>query len=186
MTARRKWDVFISYSRSDRRRVRPLVDLLRGGGLTAFRDEDSITAGTPWEAALDQSIESARTVFVFWSEAAADSKAVQREYRRAIKLKKKVVPVLLDDTRLPPSLRRLQWIDLRDLMTLGTQRTIAAIANSGAAVATAFLIHRYLLTDLVDGPQTLTDLASLPPMFSESERAAVLEMFHSMANSGNR
>jgi hypothetical protein len=40
-----EWNVFVSYSRSDRDYVAPIVDLLRVTGSKVFRDEDWVKNG---------------------------------------------------------------------------------------------------------------------------------------------
>ena len=52
-------------------------------------------------------------MIVFWCDHAYSSREIKKEYRRAIKLGKAVVPILLDFTRLPKDLAQYQAIDLR-------------------------------------------------------------------------
>src|SRR5688572_18340938 len=164
MAGRKRWDVFISYSRADSWRVGPLVELLRAAGYITFRDQDSIEPGRRWEGVIDQSIRDAKKVFVFWSQTAADSKAVAREYRKAIKQEKKVVPVLLDDTKLPPSLRRYQWIDLRVVMKAGSSRTHHLLSQSYLGLG--------LFVSGVDDAGIYAIPA--PPSLSDEDRARIL------------
>jgi TIR domain-containing protein len=62
---------------------------------------------------LKESIHAAPQLFVFWCEHSAVSRQVRREFMYAFKRKKRVVPVLLDDTPLAPRLAPIQGIDLR-------------------------------------------------------------------------
>jgi hypothetical protein len=112
-----EWNVFISYSRRNRRIVKPIVQIVRAVGATAFRDEDSIPPGKKWKVVISESIAACRTVLVFWSAAAAKSRAVKEEYRRAISLGKDVVPLRVDATPLPDELADYQWIDLRPALS---------------------------------------------------------------------
>ena len=41
-------EVFISYARSDREKVMPVVDILRGTGISVWVDEAKIDAATLW------------------------------------------------------------------------------------------------------------------------------------------
>ena len=41
-------EVFISYARSDREKVIPFVDILRGTGVSVWVDEGKIAAATLW------------------------------------------------------------------------------------------------------------------------------------------
>jgi len=105
--------IFISYCRTDRDIVGPLVSLLRIVEPRVFRDEDNIQPGSRWEAALVDAIEHCEMLLVFWCVHAAASTAVKAEYARAIALGKRVVPLRLDDTDLPRDLAQFQAIDLR-------------------------------------------------------------------------
>jgi hypothetical protein len=55
-------------------------------------------------------------MLVFWCYHSAASSAVKREYKRAIQLNKRVIPIILDSTDLPAQLSKFQWIDLRQML----------------------------------------------------------------------
>lgn len=96
-----QYDFFVSYSREDKDRVRPLVDALRQQGYRLFFDVESITVGEKWKQRLDSSIRSSRALVLCWSQQARRSEYVQFEYSKAEGLGKKVLPWLLDETPLP-------------------------------------------------------------------------------------
>lgn len=96
----RQTRVFISYSREDAGLVKPVVQIMRAIGAEVFLDIDSIDLGQRWELIIEKSIDIAHMVFVFWCSHAQESKYVADEYTRAISLKKRIIPVLLDGT--PP------------------------------------------------------------------------------------
>ncbi|HOD81082.1 MAG TPA: toll/interleukin-1 receptor domain-containing protein [Phycisphaerae bacterium] len=105
--------MFLSYSHHDSDIVQMLADLLTAADRPYFLDRFSIEPGDKWQVVIDDAIETATKVFVFWCFHAADSREVAREYTLAIKMGKKVVPVLLDDQDLPDILGRYRWIDGR-------------------------------------------------------------------------
>lgn len=105
--------VFVSYSRADKKIVEPMVKLIRATGQTVFMDIDRIPAGKRWRPIIDQSLDHADVVLVFWCQHANTSIPVQKEWRRALEIKKDIVPVLLDNTILPKELSEYQWIDFR-------------------------------------------------------------------------
>jgi hypothetical protein len=133
--------VFISYSRMDRNIVKPITDLMRITGAKVFRDEDSILPGQKWRIEITESLNSAKTVVVFWCGHSAQSDAVKFEYKTAIELHKDVVPILLDETVLSDELLEYQWIDLRSFTTLRENHSnVLPISNvASAAGATAGL-----------------------------------------------
>ena len=53
------------------------------------------------------------SVLVFWSRYSAESDEVEREYTKGIHSGLRVIPVLLNETPLPPALSSHQWVDLR-------------------------------------------------------------------------
>jgi hypothetical protein len=99
-----RYDVFLSYSRADTERIRPLVDELRRLGYVVFFDVQSIDPGQEWKKRLDNSIRGARTLILCWSANAHGSDYITFEYSRAQALKKPVFPWLLDNTPLPAML----------------------------------------------------------------------------------
>ena len=100
----RKYDLFMSYSREDSPRVRPLVEALRGSGYRVFFDLESIKVGDQWKRRLEASIRQSKALVLCWSAQAKRSEFVQFEYAKAEGLGKKVLPWLLDETPLPPML----------------------------------------------------------------------------------
>ena len=116
--------VFISYSKGDREIVLLATRLLRAGGAKVFLDINDIEYGDRWEDALVESLSRCDRVLVFWSATASKSIWVTREWRLALKLKKRIVPIPLDDTPLPVELASfLGMTELKDLLL--------SIRNSG-------------------------------------------------------
>ena len=129
------WGVFISYSRSDRNIVAPIVELMRVTGIRVFRDEDSIAPGKRWRIMIAESLSAAKTAVVFWCAHSAGSDAVKLEYKTAIELNKDVVPILLDDTALNDELREYQWIDFRPFTSVNDTHNRVSILTDVAAAA---------------------------------------------------
>ena len=111
-------DIFISYARADRDRVVPLVRLLEDEGWTVWWDRDLIP-GSAYEQVIDDAVGSARCVVVAWSHSSIGSEWVQAEAGDGLD-RHILVPVLLDDVRVPISFRRkhaarlLQWPAVRE------------------------------------------------------------------------
>jgi TIR domain len=106
----------ISYARPDQPQVRAIVALLKA----ALRDIDKAVfwdgefeAGDPWFEQIKTNIDAAPQLFVFWCAHSSGSKQVRREFEYAFGAKKRVVPVLLDDTQLCDELSPIAGIDLR-------------------------------------------------------------------------
>src|SRR5262245_29094053 len=88
---------------------------LAAGGLV-FQDEDNLLAGKPWRPQIEQAIEAAHLVAVFWCKHSGDSQEVRKEFESAIAQHKDVMPVLFDSTLLPDSLGAFQGIDFREVV----------------------------------------------------------------------
>lgn len=101
-------DVFLSYSRENRPDAEVLAEYLRATGRSVFWDRD-IPAGATFEQVIDREIDDARCVVVLWSVESVKSDWVRAEaaegLRRGI-----LLPVLLDDVRLPLQHRQVQGL----------------------------------------------------------------------------
>ncbi len=111
ITKRLTSQAFICYSHRDAELVNSLFQLLRSMG-SVFMDTFNLMPGDEWRPELHDAIATCSVFFIFWCYHAAESEEVRREYQLALERKKRVVPVLLDITPLPPELRAFQWIDL--------------------------------------------------------------------------
>lgn len=102
--------VFISYCRDDSKVVYAAYELLRAGGAEVFLDVNDIEYGERWQEVLRKTIARCQRILVFWSKAASKSEWVNREWRLALKLRKCVVPVPLDETPLPAELSQFHGV----------------------------------------------------------------------------
>ncbi len=113
-------DVFISYKREDRPRLRPLVDAFAAEGLTVWWDV-AIEGGAAWRRSIQTELQAARCVLVAWSERSIgrDGEFVQDEASWA-KVRGLYLPVALDDVIPPLGFGQVQmfplwgWKDRRD------------------------------------------------------------------------
>lgn len=71
-------DIFISYSRSDRDRIRPLVEAPQDDGWSVWWD-GNILPGQPWSGAIESALREAKCVIVFWSRSSIESIYAARE-----------------------------------------------------------------------------------------------------------
>jgi len=148
-----RYDVFLSYSRTDSERIQPLLHELRRLGYSVFFDVQSIDPGQQWKKRLDQSIRASRTLVLCWSEHARGSDYITFEYSRAESLGKPIFPWLLDQTPLPAMLE-LQGINDPDGAkvaaalgpylgwTLTRRRAVQALVAAAMVIALAFGVWR--------------------------------------------
>jgi hypothetical protein len=108
--------LIISYCRADQHLIRPFTKLL--GGALSEADEavywdERFEPGSSWIAQFEKGLSQADKLFVFWCDHSAASAAVNKELVSALAKKIVVIPVILDDTPLPPTIEWIHGIDLR-------------------------------------------------------------------------
>jgi len=103
-------DIFMSYSRHDRERAEQLAKALSAHGWTVWWDR-KIIAGASFDTMIEKELDAAKCVVVLWSQAAVDSEWVKNEAAAAME-HETLVPVLIENVRLPIEFRRRQTIDL--------------------------------------------------------------------------
>lgn len=102
--------VFLSYSRDDVERIRPLAAALERSGHEVWWDRH-ITGGEEYAGAIEQALESAEAVVVAWSASAVKSAWVRDEAAHG-RDTHRLVPVTVDGCGPPLGFRQFQTIDL--------------------------------------------------------------------------
>ena len=146
-------DVFVSYARSDKARVAPLVAAIEAQGWSVWWDPE-ITPGQEFDDQIEAEIDAARAVLVIWTPVSVVSRWVRGEAREAAE-RGILVPVRFEQARLPMDVRAIHTTDLdgwggnaasppaqeflRALasMIARTQASQSAKAGSGSATASA-------------------------------------------------
>ena len=103
-------DVFVSYSRSDKARVAPLVAAIEAKGWSVWWDP-AIDAGQQFDDQIDAELQAASAVLVVWTPTSVASRWVRGEARDAAE-RGILVPVRFEDARLPIDVRAIQTTDL--------------------------------------------------------------------------
>jgi TolB-like protein/Flp pilus assembly protein TadD len=98
-------DVFISYSREDKDRVLELASRLRGAGVSIWIDQGGIDGAAMWGEAIVHAIERAKVMVLMVSESSVRSHNVAKEVVLTSERKGHILPVLLEPTTIPPSLK---------------------------------------------------------------------------------
>jgi predicted ATPase/DNA-binding CsgD family transcriptional regulator len=103
-------DVFVSYAREDLNRAQPIVNAIIDQGWDVWWDRD-LSAGPRFDESIEQALDNAKLVIVLWSLKSVTSDWVKTEANEALD-RGVLLPVLLDEVRLPLAFRRSQCIDL--------------------------------------------------------------------------
>ncbi len=103
-------DVFVSYSRSDKARVAPLVAALEAEGWSVWWDP-AIPPGQQFDRLIADELDRARAVLVVWTPDSVESRWVRGEAREGAD-RGILVPVQLGPARLPIDFRAFHTTDL--------------------------------------------------------------------------
>ncbi|HQR53883.1 MAG TPA: TIR domain-containing protein [Burkholderiales bacterium] len=103
-------DVFVSYARSDRARVAPLVAAIEAEHWTVWWDPD-IAAGQEFDRRIAAELKAASAVLVVWTPKSVESRWVRGEARDGVE-RGILVPVRFDAAELPIDVRALHTTDL--------------------------------------------------------------------------
>ncbi len=107
-------DVFVSYARSDKERVAPLVAAIEAQGWSVWWDPE-ISPGQEFDRQIAAELQLARAVVVVWTPKSVESRWVRGEAREALE-RGILVPVRFDAASLPLDVRALHTTDLDDSM----------------------------------------------------------------------
>ena len=127
----------MSYASEDRGRVTPLVESFERQGWSVWWDRN-IDAGQHFDSVLEEQIEAARCVVVAWTHHSVDADWVRSEALEALE-RKILVPVRLDNVRLPMAFRRVQTVDLVGWPERHDQAQYKKLIGSVAAFITGTL-----------------------------------------------
>jgi TIR domain len=122
--------VFLSYSRADLPLIGQLeAQLTAHPNIAIWRDQEKIYGGQKWPKMLGEEIANQDVFLLAWSKHSEVSHFVEFEWCTAIALKKTIVPCLLDDTPLAPSLKTFHGYSVRDVAGLTSSLTDAPLAD---------------------------------------------------------
>jgi adenylate cyclase len=103
-------DVFVSYARSDKALVAPLVAAIEAQGWSVWWDPE-IDAGQQFDDQIEAELKKARAVVVVWTPTSAASRWVRGEAREAAD-RGTLVPVRFEGASLPMDVRAIHTTDL--------------------------------------------------------------------------
>ena len=128
-----KLRIFMSYSWVDKERIQQLHDLLESKGADPWIDRQDIPGGSEWELSIKEQMRESQRVLIFISTASIHKAGFAwAEMRLAARIADEqpegsdfVIPVRLDNCRLPDLLGRWHCIDLFE--PDGTPKLLAAL-----------------------------------------------------------
>ena len=112
--------VFLSYANLDREVVRQVASGLDAHGIRVWFDEAKLKPGVRWISEIERALDRADFILFFISASSVHRSWPQRELQIAMHRQISgeggavILPILLEEAEVPPLLRDIQWVDLRD------------------------------------------------------------------------
>ena len=105
--------IFISYKHEDEEFIAGLEENLESAGFTVWTDKE-LLAGDDWKEAIDEAIRNAFALLAVMTPEARKSEYVTYEWSFAWGIGIKIIPIMLEKTKLHPRLGTLQYLDFTD------------------------------------------------------------------------
>jgi hypothetical protein len=102
--------IYVSYSLPDQAVARRLVESLQERGYTVWVDFQDLLPGRNWSEQTQAAIQSSEVFVVLLSPESASSSLINREITVAGSASKPIIPILLREAALPPSLADRQYL----------------------------------------------------------------------------
>lgn len=120
-------ELFISYSVANKAFVERLVADLEAGDRQVWVGHLNLKGGQDWPNTIEEAIDRSAVVLVVLSPESAESQYVRAEYGYAIAQHKRVVPLYLQECKVPMLLEPLHWIDFTGSYEQGLQKLLEAL-----------------------------------------------------------
>jgi TIR domain/AAA-like domain len=130
-------DLFISHNKAEKEWARELAAELKKRGITYFLDEESIRLGDDVVETIGTGLKASRHIALIISPASVRSRWVELEWASALyddldASKRKLLPILKRTCEIPYMLKRLNYLDARDLDVVAVaEKLVAEIQPSG-------------------------------------------------------
>jgi CheY-like chemotaxis protein len=105
--------VFVSYSRKDVEFALKLVNDLRSHHVDLWIDKLNLPVGKTWDDEIEKALGDASHLLFIASKASVESRNVGDEINFALVENKHIVPILIEECKLPFRIARIQNIDFR-------------------------------------------------------------------------
>lgn len=106
-------DIFISYAKEDKNRVKSLAHALERRGWSVWWDE-RIPAGQSYEEFIEKALKTAKSVVVVWTKTSVKSQWVKNEAKRGLRRNVLIPVMLLEEVEIPLEFEHLQAAHLMD------------------------------------------------------------------------
>lgn len=122
--------IFLSYSRSDGYDfAQKLTADLQKEGFDVWIDQDDIRAGSSWYIEIEKALENCDCLLFIETENSVSSEHVLDEVYYALEQRKKVIPLIVVDSKTPYRLKRFQHVDFTSNYQAGLAHLIRELRN---------------------------------------------------------
>jgi ribosomal silencing factor RsfS len=126
-------NIFLSYSRSDGYDfAKKLADGLQNEGFDVWIDKDDIRAGSAWYIEIEKALENCDCLLFIETENSVRSEHVLDEVYYALEQKKKIIPLLVVESKTPYRLKKFQHVDFTSDYEAGLAHLIRELRNEVA------------------------------------------------------
>ena len=131
--------IFFSYSRADGSDFALKLALdLKKAGYDVWIDQEDIRAGTDWDLEVEKALETCDCLLFIETEKSVNSNNVLDEVYYALGQNKKVIPLIVRDSKTPFRLQRIQHIDFEKNYEEGLNQLVSELnANPDDTAFTA-------------------------------------------------
>ena len=141
--------IFFSYSRADGSDFALKLALdLKKAGYNVWIDQQDIRAGTDWDIEVEKALETCDCLLYLETEKSVISNNVLDEVYYALDQKKKVIPIIVRDSKTPFRLQRIQHIDFEKNYEEGLNHLISEL--KAKRVDTAFATDDSITNKIAD------------------------------------
>ncbi len=125
-------DIFLSYKSEDRERAKIIAKALEQQGYSVWWDR-IIPPGKTFDQVIEEALDAAKCVIVLWSRQSVVSDWVKNEAREGVR-RRVLVPVLIDDVKIPFEFRHIQAASLVDWQGTLPNPEFSLLLNSVAEI----------------------------------------------------
>jgi hypothetical protein len=159
--------VFLSYAHTDEAIVRRFAEQLRDRSMEVWLDTANLRVGDNIADKIDSALRGSDYVAFFISQSSISSQWNQLEINTAMsrrlggQFKPTLIPILLDDSNIPPLLRSVKYVDLRDGDTTRAADQLSRkisqewAQGAGGVLESENSIRAYLLISLQPGASSV-------------------------------
>src|ERR1041385_538182 len=160
--------IFISYSRKDINFVRRLAGDLEKAGYDVWGDLTDLRGGDDWVRVIPEAIKNSDKIIVVLSPNSTISEWVEKEYTQALSLRKKIIPIMLEQSSVPFALNTINYIDFTgDDYAVSLNNLLTALGYTGEPIVPTMTVtmrlRKYAVPILIGALVLLGFLSTLIP-----------------------